>query len=327
MNRQPILNLLPTLFISALLLGASASVLEAQQENRVIRIRPESGTIGKGSRITVYFTEAVVATNAIDRAGQEAPLLFDPEVAGAFLWKSQTEGQFLVTGSLIPGQRYTVQLTPGLKHLDGSAVNPARWIDRFFQSPELTVTTKFRSGRRSLPQQPKISLMFNYGIRFTDATRAIYFQDRESRERFATEILLPSLNSRPDPDAKPAPALGSVLFVQPAAPLPAGRTVDIVVDGLRDDATGTPMPHLKSFPLGKTTALEFERAYTLQDALADPSIVLHFNQRVAVDSVNAASISVQPAVPNLKLLSSGSTIRLEGNFNPEEKYRIEMVQR
>ena len=102
MNRQPILDLLPTLFISTLLLGASASVLEAQEENRVIRIRPESGTIGKGSRITVYFTEAVVATNAIDRAGQEAPLLFDPEVAGAFLWKSQTEGQFLVTGSLIP---------------------------------------------------------------------------------------------------------------------------------------------------------------------------------------------------------------------------------
>ncbi len=326
MNRQSILNLLPTLFISTLLLGASASVLGAQEENRVIRIRPESGTIGKGSRITVYFTEALVATNAIDRAGQESPLLFDPEVAGAFLWKSQTEGQFLVTGNLIPGQRYTVQLTPGLKHLDGSAVNPARWIDRFFQSPELTVTTKSRRGKQSLPQQPRISLMFNYDIRFADATRAIYFQDRESRERFATEILLPSLNSRPDPGAKPAPALGSMLLVQPAAPLPAGRTVDIVVDGLRDDATGTPMPHLKSFPLGKTTALEFEHAYTLQDALTDPSIVLHFNQRVAMDSVNAASISVKPAVPNLKRLSSGSTIRLEGNFNPEGKYRIEMAK-
>ncbi|MFP6874812.1 MAG: MG2 domain-containing protein, partial [Verrucomicrobiales bacterium] len=326
MNRQPILNLLPTLFISTLLLGASASVLGAQQENRIIRIRPESGTIGKGSRITVYFTEAVVATDAIDRTGQGSPLLFDPEVAGTFLWKSQTEGQFLVSGSLIPGQRYTVQLTPGLKRLDGNPVNRARWIDRFFQSPELTVTTKSRRGKRSLPQQPKISLMFNYGIRFADATRAIYFQDRESRERFASEILLPSLNSRPDPGAKPAPALGSMLFVQPAAPLPAGRTVDIVVDGLRDDATGTPMPHLRSFPLGKTTALEFERAYTLQDALTDPSIVLHFNQRVAVDSVNAASISVQPTVPNLKRLSSGSTVRLEGNFNPEGKYRIEMAK-
>jgi uncharacterized protein YfaS (alpha-2-macroglobulin family) len=326
MNRQPILNILPTLFISTLLLVASASVLGAQEENRIIRIRPESGTIGKGSRITVYFTEAVVATDAIDRTGQGSPLLFDPEVAGTFLWKSQTEGQFLISGSLIPGQRYTVQLTPGLKHLDGNPVNPARWIDRFFQSPELTVTTKFRSGRRSLPQQPKISLMFNYSIRFADATRAIYFQDRKSRQRFASEILLPSLNSRPDPGAKPAPALGSMLFVQPAAPLPAGCTVDIVVDGLRDDATGTPIPHLRSFPLGKTTALEFERAYTLQDALTDPSIVLNFNQRVAVDSVNAASISVQPAVPNLKWLTSGSTVRLEGNFNPEGKYRIEMAK-
>ena len=150
MNRQPILNILPTLFISTLLLGASVSVLGAQEENRVIRIRPESGTIGKGSRITVYFTEAVVATDAIDRAGQESPLLFDPEVAGTFLWKSQTEGQFLVSGSLIPGQRYTVQLTPGLKHLDGNPVNRARWIDRFFQSPELTVIDPSREVARCL---------------------------------------------------------------------------------------------------------------------------------------------------------------------------------
>lgn len=326
MNHKLKLNHSPGVLIFLLLLCGFPCLSVAQEDNKAIRLRPESGTIGKGSRITVYFSEAVVDQKAIDKKGGKFPLVFEPELPGDFTWKSQTEGQLLVTGNLIPGQRYTVQLTPGLKYLDGSPVNRARWIDRFFQSPELTVTTKFRSGRRSLPQQPKISLMFNYGIRFTDATRAIYFQDRESRERFATEILLPSLNSRPDPNAKPAPALGSVLFVQPAAPLPAGRTVDIVVDGLRDDATGTPMPHLKSFPLGKTTALEFERAYTLQDALTDPSIVLHFNQRVAVDSVNAASISVKPAVPNLKLLSSGSTIRLEGNFNPEEKYRIEMAK-
>ena len=159
--------------------------------------------------------------------------------------------------------------------------------------------------------------MLNYDIRFADAARAIYFQDRESRERFATEVLLPGLNLRPAPGDQPAPELGSVLFVQPVGALPAGRTVDIVVDGLRDHATGTPMPHLRSFPLGKTAALDLREAFTLQDALAEPAIMLRFNQRLAVESADASSISLTPQVANLKLLPAGSTIRLEGDFDPD----------
>ena len=316
------LNPFPIIFIFLLLLGGLPCLSVAQEQNDAIRIRPESGKIGKGSLITVYFSKAVVAGEAIDKRSGDSPLIFEPGIPGDFIWKSQTEGQFLVKGNLIPGQRYMALLAPGIRYLDGKPVNHSRWIDRTFYSPQLTVTTNFRSRNKSLSQQPRIALMLNYDIRFADAARAIYFQDRESRERFATEVLLPGLNLRPAPGDQPAPELGSVLFVQPAGALPAGRTVDIVVDGLRDHATGTPMPHLRSFPLGKTAALDLMEAFTLQDALADPAIMLSFNQRLAVESADASSISLTPQVANLKLLPSGSTIRLEGNFDPEGKYKI-----
>ncbi len=319
------LNLSPKVVVFLLLLCGFPFPASAQENNTAIRLRPESGTIGKGSVITVYFSEAIVNQKAIDKKSEESPLVIEPAVTGDFVWKSQTEGQFLVTGNLIPGQRYKVLLAPGIRRLDGHPVNRSRWIDRFFHSPPLTITTNFRKGKKSLPQQPRVSLMLNYEIRFADATRAIYFQDRESRERFATEIFLPGLKSRPAPEDKPAPEAGSVLFVQPASALPAGRTVDIVVEGLCDHATGTPMPHLRSFPLGKTTALELRNAFGSQDALSDPAIMLHFNQPVEADSVSASCISIKPEVENLKLLPSGSTIRLEGNFDPAGKYKIRIT--
>ncbi len=325
---KPVTNLsfLPAMTLFLWLLCGLSCLSPAQEKNNSIRIRPESGSIGKGSLLTVYFNDAVVTNESIDREGEQCPLVFEPEMTGDFTWKSQTEGQFLVTGHVIPGQRYKVMLAPGLHYADKNPVNYSHWIDRSFHSPPLTITTGFRKGKKSLSQLPRVSLMFNYDIRFVEAARAIYFQDRDSRERFATEILLPDLNLRSAPGEPAAPEVGSKLFVQPAAALPPGRTVDVVVDGLRDDATGTPMPHLKSFPLGKTAALKLNNAYTLQDALTSPQIVLQFNQRLAMDSIHQSSVSVSPPVTGLKLLPGGSSIRLEGDFNPEGKYNVTITK-
>ena len=106
MNPVTNFSFLPAMTLFLWLLCGLSCLSPAQEKNNSIRIRPESGSIGKGSLLTVYFNDAVVTNESIDREGEQCPLVFEPEMTGDFTWKSQTEGQFLVTGHVIPGQRY-----------------------------------------------------------------------------------------------------------------------------------------------------------------------------------------------------------------------------
>src|SRR6185503_12615481 len=61
-----------------------------------ILIAPDSGEITPGDELTMTFPEAMVATNKIDISDQPPPFVSEPKIDGTFLWKSQTEGVFVV---------------------------------------------------------------------------------------------------------------------------------------------------------------------------------------------------------------------------------------
>src|SRR4030095_5671259 len=77
-------------------------------------IEPSSGKIAEGDTITITFPVSMVAADLIDVGDQPSPVVSEPKLDGTFLWKSQTEGVFSVSG-VVAGARHRLTLAPGLK--------------------------------------------------------------------------------------------------------------------------------------------------------------------------------------------------------------------
>ena len=317
--------LMPSMLRSILFivfLIANGAFTHAQELNNSIRLRPGSGNIAPGQIMTLYFPESMIKPESIGHSNTINPLIFKPKLEYDFNWKSQTEVSYTITGRVIPGQSYKATLAPNLNKLDGTPLNYDQWIDRSFKAHELHVRTKFRLNRASLGQRPGVPLLFNYKVQFLGARETIYFQDHLTRERFDCNVFLPTLNTEPKKNDPKAPNVGESLFVEPVEPLPVNRNIDLVVDGIRDAATETLIPYLKVFPLGRTEPLKLESTKTHQDVFGSIEIILRFNQGVDPKSIKDQVIRVEPHVKNLQQIVEDRTVRLRGEFDPQETYKI-----
>jgi uncharacterized protein YfaS (alpha-2-macroglobulin family) len=313
-----------TFRFSLLAATLATATVSAQETDRSVLLEPKSGAISTEQIFTVHFPDAMIGVEAIDQTGQEAPLSFKPAIEGEFFWKSQTEGRFRITGPVIPGTDYTVFVRGGLKALDGKAA-PAFPEKIALRSAPLTVDGKHPDWNANLPAEPVVRLLFNYAIDYEAARESIYFKDRHSGQRIAANLVLPHVRVKAADPSPEVPKTGTDLSAEPAQPLPVGRTVDLIVDGLRDAATGTPVPFLKSFPLGTTTALRVEEVYANCEALVAPSISIRTNTSVDLETVTADTVLITPEVPNLKRLGWGYNIVLQGDFNLTERYTITLL--
>lgn len=84
-----------------------------------IVIEPSSGKIAEGDTITITFPVGMVSPDLIDVGDQRPPFLSAPKLEGSFLWKSETEGVFTVSG-VVAGAHHRLTLAPGLKDATGN---------------------------------------------------------------------------------------------------------------------------------------------------------------------------------------------------------------
>src|SRR5258707_98373 len=151
-----------------------------------VLIEPSSGKIAEGDTITITFPVSMVAADLIDVGDQPSPFVSAPKLDGTFLWKSQTEGVFTVSG-VVAEARHRLTLAPGLKDATGKPFVVKDWSAEF-RTPKFAITTEF-SERKQLPARPQIYLESTYAVRLDEAAQHIYFQDRESRGRFPVEVI------------------------------------------------------------------------------------------------------------------------------------------
>src|SRR5204863_2945401 len=112
-----------------------------------IAIEPSRGKIAEGDAITITFPVAMVAPDLIDVGDQPSPFVSEPKLDGTFLWKSQTEGVFTVSG-VVAEARHRLTLAPGLKDATGKPFVVKDWSAEF-RTPEFAITTEF-SERKEL---------------------------------------------------------------------------------------------------------------------------------------------------------------------------------
>src|SRR5215216_6342822 len=276
-------------------------------------IEPSSGKIAEGDTITITFPVSMVAADLIDVGDQPSPFVSDPKLDGTFLWKSQTVGVFTVSG-VMAGAHHRLTLTSGLKDATGKPFVVKDWSAEF-RTPKFTVTTEFTE-RKQLPARPQIYLESTYAVRLDEAAQHIYFQDRESRGRFPVEVIQTA-------EDKTAGSLEATGFrVTPRAPLPVGRTFDLIVNGLLDAKSRRPLPYLQVMPAGKTEPLEVQWLGAFNHPLEEPSIRIKFDDSIDPVEASPERIHIEPAVQKMKLLASADEIQITGEFDLKQRYKV-----
>jgi hypothetical protein len=188
-----------------------------------ILIEPSSGEIAEGSQITITFPVAMVAPELIDVGNQPPPFISEPKLDGTFLWKSQTEGAFTVSG-VVAGAHHRLTLASGLKDAKGKPFAVKDWSAEF-TTPKFVISSDFGE-REELSARPQIYLESTYTVQLAEAAEHIYFQERDSHERFPVEVI----QTTEEKIGGPPEATG--FRVAPREPLPVGHTFDLIVNGL-----------------------------------------------------------------------------------------------
>ena len=288
-------------------------VSNAKPDAGGVVIEPSSGKIAEGDTITITFPVSMVAADLIDVGDQPSPFVSEPKLDGTFLWKSQTEGVFTVSG-VVAEARHRLTLAPGLKDATGKPFVVKDWSAEF-RTPKFAITTEF-SERKQLAARPQIYLESTYAIRLDEAAQHIYFQDRESRERFPVEVIQTA-------EGKAADSLEATGFrVTPRAPLPVGHTFDLIVNGLLDAKSRRPLPYLQVMPVGRTEPLEVQWLGAFNHPLEDPAIRIKFDDTIDPVEATPERIRVEPAVEKMKLLASADEIAITGEFDLKQRYKI-----
>ena len=276
-------------------------------------IEPSRGKIAEGDTITITFPVAMVAPELIDVGDQPVPFVSEPKLDGTFLWKSQTEGVFTVSG-VVAGARHRLTLAPGLKDATGKPFVVKDWSAEF-RTPKFAITSDFGE-RKQLPARPQVYLDSTYAVRLDEAAQHIYFQDRESRGRFPVEVIQTA-------EEKTAGSLEATGFrVAPRESLPVGRTFDLIVNGLVDAKSRRPLSYLQVMPVGKTEPLQVQWLGAFNHALEDPTIRIKFNDYIDPVDATPERIRVEPAVEKMKLLASGDEIAITGDFDLKQRYKV-----
>ncbi len=288
-------------------------VSNAKPDAGGIAIDPSSGKIGEGDAITITFPVAMVAADLIDVGNQPSPFVSEPKLDGTFLWKSQTEGVFTVSG-VVAGAHHRLKLAPGLKDAAGKPFTVKDWSAEF-STPKFAITSDFTE-RDQLSARPQIYLDSTYAVRLDEAAEHIYFQDRDSHERFPVEVIQTTEEKSSGPPEE------TQFRVSPRQPLPVGHEFDLIVNGLLDAKSRRPLPYLQVVPVGKTEPLKVEWVAAFNHALQEPAIRIKFNDEIDPVEVTAERIRVEPAVPNMKLLASRDEVEITGNFDRTQRHKI-----
>ena len=311
-----------SLLVCLLLVGVAGMAFAQDEEEEAsnakpdaggIVIEPSSGKIAEGDTITITFPVSMIAADLIDVGDQPSPFVSEPKLDGTFLWKSQTEGVFTVTG-VVAEARHRLTLAPGLKDATGKPFVVKDWSAEF-KTPKFAITTEFNE-RKQLAARPQIYLDSTYAVRLDEAAQHIYFQDREAHQRFPVEVIQTG-------EGKTADSLEATGFrVTPRAPLPVGHTFDLIVNGLLDAKSRRPLPYLQVMPAGKTEPLEVQWLGAFNHPLEDPAIRVKFDDTIDPVEVTPERIRIEPAVEKMKLLASGDQIQITGDFDLKQHYKV-----
>lgn len=129
-----------------------------------VQMLPASGEMQPGTTLEFRFDGAMVASNQLGPAA-EAPVVFEPELAGTFTWLSTRSGVFAPRGPLPLGGRWTVRLRSGLTSVEGKSLE-ASWSAALVTPPfGVTAVSNGVWNDKEVPPDVRVMLAFQLPVK------------------------------------------------------------------------------------------------------------------------------------------------------------------
>jgi len=289
-----------------------------------VEIDPKDGTLNRFTTFTMSFPTEMVSPAAIDAEGGDVPVEIWPPVECEFVWRTQSRGDLRLTGPLIPGQEYRFRLRDGLRDLAGASAPFEKWGAQFF-TESLRVFSSVEP-RDQLSSRPQVSLEFNFPIKLPGLPETIWFQNRETRERFSCEVLLNRAEGVLGDEIVDAGDFSAPMDfrVRPLKPLPVNATYDLIVDSPLSETGARSLPYPRVFPLGTTRPLAVKWVAAKNDPTGVPHIEVKFSAPLSDQPIPLDSIKFEPRVENISLVKNGEFLLIHGKFDTTKRYRVEI---
>ena len=256
----------------------------------------------------------MVAGSEIDSEANPSPIRFEPPLTGSFVWKSQTDGEF-TPKAVPPGTEFKVFLRKGLTALDKQPLNAADPVATRISEPFTVNVYYFPEDNAGLDRRPSIPMRFSCRVRPADLLKTVWFQDRDSRQRYPIDLVL-------EQEDTSGPVVS--ITVTPRGDLPLERTFDLLVDAVPDAATGTRLQNLVVQPLGVTKALKVVRVAAFNYPMQKRRITVEFSE--PVNPSEGAKVRIEPKVAGLTCVGHGEELRFEGDFDIARHYSVIVSQ-
>lgn len=316
----------------------AATGLAVPADNRPFVDAPEAGGIRvdgldeklvAGGSLVVTFPGEMVAPDKIDAGGAASPVVFWPPLDTEFTWTTPTQGTLEIKGPVVPGQTYRLRLREGLTDAGGAALPAERWGAELESPPLVLKETWWYGPHSDLSSRPQVPLVFNYPVRPSDAAQGVWFQDRATRQRFPSEILLNRAEGEIEDGAVEA-AVGaednlSEFRVRPLSPLPVGGTYDLVIDGVKDAYAGRGLRYPRVIPIGETVPLEVDYVGAQQAPMQGPYVEIKFVQGLDSSPLPDGAVKIEPPVANLSVRKEYNRIIASGDFAVGSRYTVTLA--
>lgn len=325
-----------TLWAAALLCGPQLLLAATP----AVQMLPDSGDLQPGSTLEFRFAEPMVAADSLGPA-QQAPVVFDPALPGAFTWLSTRSGVFSPDGPLPLGGRWTVRLRDKLTTAAGKPAGK-EWRAELSTPPfGVTAVSDGVWDDKEVPADVTVKLAFQLPVkasaeffRFTDGSgHEVGANVRHARkdDYFDVEAEDDDWNVRwqliRDPSAKPSrEEFPARLVVTPAAPLPAGAGWKLVVKaGLPSESGEQKLAESYKVALGIVPPFRLKTLEAANYINSGPTLHLEFTSPLAPDITpeNADKFfRVSPSPADLTWETEYETVTARGKFELGKDYKL-----
>ncbi|MBV8587821.1 MAG: hypothetical protein JO308_16160, partial [Verrucomicrobia bacterium] len=320
-----------------------APVTGSLAETAQIQLLTDSETLSPTSTIEIRFPTAMVPKEAVGTVAEPVPIEISPALPGNFTWLSRRSGVFSISSAPQLGTRYVIRARAGLVDSEGKSVGQG-WQTEL-ETPAYMVTWTSVEGpegtalpdvnvafnlktqldpsvfRFVAPNQPPVAATVRYARAnhdyFPRPPDAGDWEERWQNRNRVTETK--ETNDEPLQDG---------LVVTPVGALEPGLDWTLEIGpGVRSLDSQHVIESKKLVALKEIKPFTVEHLDGVNYIHSGKAIVIQFSNSVGQDigSANLGQyVTIEPEVPGLKYELDQDTVRVRGDFQLGQTYRVKL---
>ncbi|HET7463936.1 MAG TPA: alpha-2-macroglobulin family protein [Longimicrobium sp.] len=285
----------------------------------ILRRAPE-GEVDEGAEVTITFSQPMVPLGSVsDAAAQAVPARMTPSAPGRWRWIDARTLKFEPRGRLPMATVYTVEIPAGTRGTRGAALEQAiRWT---FSTPAPRAVGARPQGAPTR-LAPVMAIVFDQQVDPAAVLRSVRVRAKGAllpvRLATAAEIAAEGDNLRGTLASYPA---GRAVAFRTVAQLPRDAQVRVSVGPGTPSAEGPRVTDVEQYWEFRTYGpLRITNKYC--GCRPGEGFYISFSNQLDSRAFSERMVTVEPAIPGLRVWAAGTGLRIDGDTRPQTRYTV-----